>query len=612
MQHIQFEEDFPWWALAMLQLGNTFTNKSGGRSGHVRKLIQDGMSNRVFNTKRMAKGNDLRIEAWESLKTLSYAFAEKRSLESWRNAAYSQRANRIRKEDGEDTQLLRQAALSCPRAFCQIVNITDEQGNVWDLEDFHVQIVHAMRRSEAAAIFIPLEHGKSATNSILVPLMDWAEWPDSTSCRVYWNKSNLLKWIKKLMGEVEYNDDLHKVFPWIRKPIKNEDRSQNWSTEGFSIGGRTMMDRSFEVLTAKKFSTGNRYSRIGCDDWVNTGNARSLVEQDKMEEYFGTGPMTFGSAIQKPSQFGTKWGTTFYCGTFFDKRDVGFRLFTKFQKEGKTTLKFDVYPKGIEYPETVLWPKARPPAYIERRRIELGRRVFNMRMRNLVLEKGTETFAQEDVDDATQEHFRFGELPDRARAIIGFDPAVGSIKKNAADPAIALYAEVPVLDDYGNVTDSWTAHFVKWESLVGYDFHKQCQAIFQWCDYYKLPVSIEKNTLQASYRQHMNRTYPSVKVYDHQTGAEKWDPENGVETFSPMFENHHAIIHAGGAPHDELQALKTQLVDWPQSQKKDIMMAFWFARSRLQRAKKIQESNRAFADGLPGYLGNYATYWGAR
>jgi len=584
-----------WWALSLLDVDKDKRGRPA-LAGEVRAHMEAGRANRIYK-------NDRRLATWEKLKQQADQLAEEHSLEWWRNQA--------RKDpDGEIAQRLRRAGLRSERAFVKIANIHD-RGKVWELADFHVDVVRAMRRNDLSAVFMPLEHGKSALNSILVPLMDWAEWPEATECRVYWNQSHVVRWIGELMNHVEYNDELHKVYPWIRKPWP-EDRSRHWSSEGFSIGGSMSPRRSFEVLTARGLSTGNRYSRTGCDDWVNSGNASSIAVQDGLEEYLLSGPITFGEYEHPESEYGTRWGTTFYDGTFFDRRDVGYRFYHWCVANGFAAVKFDVYPLGAGFPNVVLWQEGRPPEYIERKKREL-RKMFNKRMRNIVVDEGLETFTADDVEYACEAsrnaggEWRYGKLPDGCHAMIGLDPAAGSKTRYAMDPALALWAEVPDVDDQGMETGSFTGHMVAWERLHGFDFTKQCDMAVEWARRYHLPLVIEKNILQGSYKSYITKMAPDVQVYDHQTGAEKWDPDDGVETFSPLFANHKLVIHADRAPEDELRALVTSLVEWPQTTYKDILMAFWFARSKMRRRQKINSKPRVLE--LPDYLRDVSSYW---
>jgi len=590
-----------WWALSLLDLPDAKLARKRKQPyllSAVRDKMEAGQADRIYK-------HDDRLAAWDKLKRMADQLAEEHPLEWWRNQAADD-------PDGEIAFRLRRAALRSERAFVKIANV-NERGRVWDLAEFQVDVVKAMRQNDLAAIFMPLEHGKSALSSILVPLMDWAEWPESTQCRVYWNQTHVVRWISELMNQVEFNEELHKVFPWIRRPLP-EDRSRHWSTEGFSIGGSKSPRRSFEVLTARGTSVGNRYDRTGCDDWVNSGNASSLSVQDGLEEYLLSGPVTFGAYDHPESLYGTRWGTCFYDGTFFDKRDVGYRFYHWCAANGFKAVKYDVYPLGGQNTDVVLWQEGRPPAHIERKKKEL-RRMFNKRMRNIVVDEGTETFTPADVEQACEisrragGEFRYGILPSKCHAMVGLDPAAGSRERRAADPALAIWAEVPDFDEQGMETGAFTGHMVKWQRLHGFDFTKQCDIAVEWARMFHLPLVIEKNVLQGSYKSYINKMAPDVQVYDHQTGAEKWDPEDGVETFSPLFANQRMVIHAEGAPEDELQALVTTLVEWPQSTYKDILMAFWFARSKMRRRQRAPSSQPTRLE-VPEYLQGLSSYWG--
>jgi hypothetical protein len=439
--------------------------------------------------------------------------------------------------------------------------------------------------------------------------MDMCEWEDAVNLRFFWGKSNLRKWAAKLMFEVERNDNLHAVFPWVRRPHAGDIAAREWGLQGFAIGGRTMPDRSYEPMTARGFPIGLRGHRIGADDWVTQGNAKSVIDQDKLYDNFMTALMTMQERTERVSKYGTKWGTTFLDGTFFDKRDVGYRVFHYFKERGFKTVKYDVWPLGASHQDITLWPEERPADWIEEKRRSMSTRAFNLRLRNMVIDEGMETFPLEYVDRACSEHWRFGEPPVGARALIGFDPASGSRSRYAADPALVLYAENFDRDDVGQEETAFTAHFVRWERLAGYDFERQCQAIISWARQYRVPVVIEKNTLQGQYKERLRSLAPDIKVIDHHTGAQVWNVDDGVATFGPLFEHGRAVIHTGGAPEDELRAFHKQLVDWPQSNPKDIIMAFWFANCRMERGRQKPPLRSSIQQDLPDYLSGYADYW---
>lgn len=597
---------FPWWAIALLPL------RPDTPEWRVRRAMQAGRDTRVAR-------NDRASEIWSSLVDKAEQLRAKKDIDAWRQKAFGER------EGGPIATAVRDAALYSERAFVQFANLCDDEGVLIELAPFHIRVIRGMRQEHPACIVMPLEHGKSWLSTILVSLMDWAEWENASECRIYWNDTHVTKWLLKLQDQVEFNRELQHCFPWIRRPQPG-DRSRQWSTDGFSIGGRTLPDRSFEPLGARSYSTGNRYSgRVGCDDWVNRGNCASATEQLKLKEYFFSGPMTMTQKVRRQSKYGTKWATCFLDGTFFDRRDVNYKTFYEFKNLGYVALRFDVFPNGrrsISRKE-VLWPAERDFDYIMRKRKEMGERIFNMRMRNLVVDEGMETFAEDRVLAACMDIYQFGKIPEQSYSAIGFDPASGSTSRFSADPAIALYSEVPDLPDERELgplasierheeertEQSFTAHFVQWKRLTGYDFPKQCQEIVQWARWFNLPVIIEKNATQRAYKDYLKRIAPDVRVYNHHTGANRDDPDSGVETFSPLLENDRMVIHAGHAPRDELEALTTQLIEWPQSDKKDLLMAFWFARLFCIKRHHRRQFRTTMRTDLPSYLDGIGDYW---
>lgn len=574
-------------------------------------MVEGGREKRI-------QEKDRYIEVWDRLQKRALDQAEKKPIEWWREQAWKERE--ITGKCGPIAEQVRDAALRSPRAFVQFTNQQDDEGNVIELADFHLDVISAMRQHTPACIILPLEHGKTYLSSIVVPLMDWAEWPNATECRIYWNESHVKKQILRLMQQVEYNEELQKIFPWIRRPT-SEDKSKQWGTEGFSIGGRTLADRSFEPLTARGFSVGNRYSVVAADDWVTRGNCSSVVEQDKLDDHFHQAVMSMAQRVKRESKYGTKWGRCYLTGTLYDRRDVNYRVSAEFTKKGFKSLVYRVYPKGRGHRDIVLWPEGRPPEYIEEMEQRLGPRNFRLRMMNQVIEEGMQCFPDEQVEAATQENYEYGVLPLGSVAVIGFDPASGKTTSASADPAIVLYAEVDDPDPepkWGELADlrekrasgprAFTSHFVKWQRLQGYDFPKQCGEIINWARYYQLPVVIESNTLQKSYKDYISQVAPDVKVFLRHTGSNVMDPEDGIETFSDLFNAGRMIIHAGKAPWEEMRALTTQLVEWPQSRKKDLLMAFWFGKYFMAGRQRRRTSTN-IQHNIPQYVEDSLWYW---
>lgn len=506
-------------------------------------------------------------------------------------------------ECGPFGQMVRDAALWSPRGFVEMADLRDDEGNPIVLKDFHVKTIFAMRRYYNAAILLPLEHGKSYLGSTVVPLMDFAEWPNATEGRIYWNESHVVKWMRRIMDTIEFNDRLHQLFPWIRRPRKGDKGYGLWSNRGFSIGGRTLPDRSFEPLTANQFPKGNRYSRVGVDDIVDVNNCKQRSTQDRLFDWVTSGAMSMRQALTRQSSYKTRWSTFYLCGTLYDQGDVNNQVFEMFLQEQYKALRFDVYVGG-DPEKGVIWPEYRPPAYIEEMKRSMTPRIFNMRVRNLLGGREQQVFPlaviqEAEYDGVLRPPYNFGEKDGTYSGYIGFDPASGHISRDSKHPAYAVYAQKdhatqqrPGLlgDPYAQPNPSdWFHHIIEWDRMEGFSFTRQCDKLAALYDRFGWPIAFETNALQTSYSDYMARHYPHVRMIGAPT--QYVDPIDGVEGFEPLFRNHRVIIHAAGAGRERINMLREELTSWSgkdnHGRYTDILMAIWIARSQFQKRERL-------------------------
>lgn len=265
-------ESQPWWAIELLDLD---PDHGGAESDlyRTRALLRRGRPR--FNTMWNNFAELLRLAEERVLR---------KSIEEWRELAYND--TDAEGKGGKIANLVRDAALRNPRAFAQLCDIRDEDDEPVVLMDFHIESLAAMRRSERpACILLPYAHGKSWLSSELVPLLDWAEYPAATEGRIYLDEDLAKKWTGRLQQRVEENESLQHLFPWIRKPRRNDPCFKIWSTDGFAIGGNPIKQRSFEPHTIKSSKTGFRFSRTGIDDVVSDKEAATVSIQDTYESY---------------------------------------------------------------------------------------------------------------------------------------------------------------------------------------------------------------------------------------------------------------------------------------------------------------------------------------
>jgi hypothetical protein len=128
------------------------------------------------------------------------------------------------------------------------------------------------------------------------------------------------------------------------------------------------------------------------------------------------------------------------------------------------------------------------------------------------------------------------------------------------------------------------------------------QLIKDWTDKYHVNEwRIEKNAFQTMLTQDREvREYLALNgssLREHHTGQNKWDEDFGVASLSTLFdgydEDKNLIEFPSSHASEGIKALIEQLVTWypdaPKGQKKDCVMAFWFA--ELGCRDKIQSKS---------------------
>ena len=138
------------------------------------------------------------------------------------------------------------------------------------------------------------------------------------------------------------------------------------------------------------------------------------------------------------------------------------------------------------------------------------------------------------------------------------------------------------------------------------------QLIKDWTDKYRVNEwRIEKNAFQTMLTQDREvREYLSAHgstLREHHTGQNKWDEDFGVASLSTLFdgyeEGNNLIEFPSTHSSEGIKALIEQLVTWypdsPKGQKKDCVMAFWFAelgcRDKLQTSSIYARSHNSYS-----------------
>lgn len=594
--------DVPWWAVGLLDL------PPDSMEARARTMFERGCPPAFYYREPHERNSahnrrvELYWDAWVRVVDMARRI-EPFDPQRWLSKAWDQRDDE-KQSGGAVTMAVRDACMRSVRAAVEFLDLRDAEDQPLIVKDFHVTTVRALRCYPETVVLLPYEYGKSWWCSIPIPLMDWLEWPDALEGRVYSDDGHADKWIKQLMGVVEYNDRLHRLAPWIRRPVRGDRAFGTWSTEGFAIGGRSDAQKSFEPFTLKRFRVGTRFSRAIGDDWVNSQNAKSIKWQEEFYNFFTQAFLTMGQRIVvRRSKYGTRWGTTGLAGTVYDKNDVNNRARKEIEQRGGKTYRFDVYPRGKlsrRIGET-LWPEKHPIEAVKDQERRLGPLAFKLRCRNLVDDTSNDIFPADVYDDQVdQVQWLWNVVPKDSVAVVALDPGKGRKARHSKNPAWMLYAMLKSADG-----KEWQHHMVAWAALEGVSFTDQCRAVVDVARYHLVKIYVEDNGVQEGYIDYIRTTYPDVYVLPHTTGNNKNDCDSGIEMFKPLMHAGLLIAHTGNAPEHERHGLREEFTKYPNYKYTDRLMAAWIARFQLRGMEMLREQEQVEYE-VPDYVDRFS------
>lgn len=581
--------EIPWWAIHLLEL------EPGSTAYHVRRCMDRG-----WRIERQATFTQPEGEAvWSELTKRAFILAKQFDpLDVAR----------------QEPEACAKIALTSPRAFAEFCGLQGDDQEPLKLMGFHVQVINAIRTKELVVCLLPAQHGKSALSTMVIPLLDWAENCEATQIRAYQTvKDFSVPMTRKIMGEVENNQAIKVLFPWIRKPERGDPCEKMWSTNGFSLGGKKVVEYSFRPITPGASTVGVRADRIIADDWVTEKNCSTPQTQDRYYNYFHTGIMTMRRKTEWRSKYGTMWGTSAAVGTIYDRQDYLARVSKEWKAHIENTgdktrrvLRFSVYPKLHSRARgEVLWPHKRPLDWVNNEEAQIGRRGFRMRYLNLPMEDEEVVFREQTVRDACSMDWVYGEQPPNSRVIIGYDPGKGSkrpgVSVNAKFPAVVVLAFRP---DPMNDARQY-CHVLEWHRW-SVSQPEQVRRLIEISRRFQSSVVVEDNATQRSYSEWISEQAPDVRVINHTTGAVKHDVHDGVESFQPLFDNGLMVIHCQGAPAADIKAIADEWMEWPQGRYTDLVMACWMARyqfkllDRTSRPRIVDNRRPIWQSRIPG------------
>ena len=383
------------------------------------------------------------------------------------------------------------------------------------------------------------------------------------------------------------------------KPTR-EQEGYPWSTDTMRIAGNDNVAEKTNSVQAYGWAStdvmGNRFTKFLGDDFVTTDNSDTPEKKQKIR--------TKSETEWDPTMVGAKNPKYFYLGTpmfhndeFESKFDIAsdylgpsdWRLPDEVDKSGWVCIRRSAEvgkKKG-----TLLWVEQLPQEMLDEKR-KRGERNYQRRYLCRVTSSELQTFIPEAVKSGTDpetgitypgcldHHREIGQYDKTLKVICGADPSSG--KDTGAS---GQFAHVTVAfdkrQDITYIVDMFTEPIVVDRRLPDEgadDKISQIGTIVHRHHKYDANLTvIETNSQQHAWKDLVDKADQTVKPKPYNTGKKKNDPDVGIPGMAGMFESGLIRIpYKGKETREEADKLIKQLIEYPEGDLTDLIMALWF------------------------------------
>jgi len=408
-------------------------------------------------------------------------------------------------------------------------------------------------------IWSSVESGKSSQVSVGRTLFELGRNTGLRCCIVSNTQGQAGKIGGMIAKYIEGSVDLHEVFPDLLP-------DEPWTSSQLFVKRQTMAkDPSVQVCGIHGNITGSRLDVLILDDVLDYENCRTPgLRQDLWDWYHATlsGRLTADARV-------------IVIGTAYHPEDFLHRLA---RTGGWAAFRYPVID-----PDTneIRWPERWPESRIEAKRIELGPLEFARQMMCVARDDAEARFKKEWIDlclargSDREPRPSLESVPPGCRTITGVDLAV-SRKKISGDTIFFTILVYPNGDrellwiDGGKYSGPEIV-----DKLI--DTHRRFGSV----------MYVENNAAQE-YILQFARSESAVTVQPFTTGRNKANPEFGIESLAVEMANGKWIIPCkDGHIHKQVSMwIQEMLYYSPAAHTGDRLMASWFAREGVGRAKK--------------------------
>jgi len=430
------------------------------------------------------------------------------------------------------------------------------------------------------AVQLPVEHGKSSIFAVGYPLYKWGKDKNLTIKLVSSSKDIISTRVKQSRDYIagKYDGAYNRLYNSIRP-----DKESGWRSDQIHIKRDVSAFPSLWAHPVLASAEGGRCSGLILDDVVSRANS---IQKDYCQDVIDACESSWIKRVHVGGwlmMLNTPWTTKDYMAHLRKSRLEQWAIFRA--PVNKTLDGYDIEIMGLDsfnHPTTLpLWDRFNRE-YFQKKIAGEGRRAFR---RNFQLDPYSEderklpTFKQAiDAGAGASVKSLLHRWP-KCPKYMGVDPG-GSARPGTAIVTIGISPDqkrFPISVKFGQ----WRPSEVAVEVIKEYQ---------KWTP---ASVYVENNALQESFLD-LIRILPNAPVIPMKgftTGKQKSDPEIGIEGMDIEFANGDWIIPAEEFDHHEVGCdcdwcrWKDEILNYPNADTSDGLMAMWFAWNAARRPK---------------------------
>lgn len=464
------------------------------------------------------------------------------------------------------------------------------------IEPFHLDIIEKATTATRGLILCPAAHGKTTLVSTLLPIWAICKDPNFRIALILKNDIDAKGVMQAIQGEMLGNLELTRDWG----PFRSE--SKPWALEKLWVAKRTRLDKNASISAygaGSRNALGHRADWAICDDVVTDLNSATPERRAKLKEWFMQGPRTM------PEDEGDRITV---IGTLFDPEDLYNDLLDLADPETGVPIWDALHKDAIvdEEEHVTLWPDRWPWRRLMELKAEMGTLDFNKRLRNIAVDPSRMVFREEYVKGGYIKDVKYPGCIDRDYRVGDFDPAWP--RYAGFDPAIGTYRTAKfcahVTIAVGSCTEHERCYWVVDLIRDQMSLTQQVDLILSQHEKYENFVSrIEANSYQAGLldacERRMKEEGQAFNLEPHYTTRmNKPDPELGVQSMSPVFENGQVHIPQGNPESKrKMNIFLDELIQYPSGRTTDTVMAFWFAWRAAQQGQNRMKTVNRLHDG---------------